>query len=107
MSGFQVSLFSWSTFFFSSAYFPCLPWPPLSIHSFPFSAMLSVLEGSSLGTACSGPFLVGQRLGKYDSRRLRQEDLGCWYKDERLGMVKALVFPMNAHQRAPKVEQAF
>lgn len=37
----------------------------------------------------------------------RQEDLGCWYKDERLGMVKALVFPMNAHQRAPKVEEAF
>lgn len=71
MSGFQVSLFSWSTFFFFFLLFIFLVFPgPLSIHSFPFSAMLSDLEGSSLGTACSGPFLVGQRLGKYDSRRL-------------------------------------
>ena len=37
----------------------------------------------------------------------RQEDLGCWYKDECLAMVKTFVFPMNAHQRAPIVEEAF
>lgn len=51
---------------------------PLPIQSLPFSAVLSVLGVLSLGTACPGPFLVGQRLGKYKSERRPAELVYGW-----------------------------